>query len=517
MKQVMIRFGLALAMLAMLLPALVSATTYVFPYEGFRYTVQNETERVLTQTNLSEHETFIKELGTDTEAVLANYAANGIVMEVIPEDGGQISVSVTDDPYMDEGKVFEELTDEEKQALLHRFEESGLYERCELTDGKPGAVRLVSSAMFASMPVYSVRYVTFSHDRIYTLNRTVVGRQVNEEDDQALRTVLAGMQMFAPRTKATPEPTPEPTPAPTPEPENRLAEAEKVKGNMVLDPVSAVTFEETLTVTGKTDAGADVHGKCNDEAAGRTVADSEGKFSLRIRLKTPGENHLLIETENASAELTVTSELMPARVTIVDPAETAFTGETVLVRGTTVPNALVYFNGEQINTNVTANRNGAFSIRLTFPKAGKYTISIRSHLKGYSDYHTTLVLERIMTERERLAEFKANAVPVDYNTLKTQYQNYADVSFVLRGKVMEYTDYNGKPCALVCVGNPSTGIWRDPVYVVLETEEVPETGTVMTFYLEGEGITLPAPGSYMESGNEEEVPVARALYITDKR
>ena len=204
-------------------------------------------------------------------------------------------------------------------------------------------------------------------------------------------------------------------------------------------------------------------------------------------------------------------------MTIIEPVERTFARENILVRGTTVPNAIVYFNSELINTNVTANRNGAFSIRLAFPRAGKQTIRIRSHLKGYSDDNQVLVLERVMTERERLAEFKTNAAQVDYSTLKAQPQNYADVPFIYRGKVMEYTDYNGKPCALVCVGNPSTGLWRDPLYIVLDTEEIPETGKVATFYLQGEGITLPASGSYTESGAEEEVPVTRALYVMDIR
>ena len=75
--------------------ALAQTATYVFPYEGFRYT-QREDETVLTQTNLGEHEALLKSLGTSSEAVLASYVASGIVMEVIPDDGGQIAVSVTD-------------------------------------------------------------------------------------------------------------------------------------------------------------------------------------------------------------------------------------------------------------------------------------------------------------------------------------------------------------------------------------------------------------------------------------
>ena len=44
--------------------------TYVFSYEGFRYT-QREDETVLTQTNLDEHEDLLQDLGTTKEAVLA--------------------------------------------------------------------------------------------------------------------------------------------------------------------------------------------------------------------------------------------------------------------------------------------------------------------------------------------------------------------------------------------------------------------------------------------------------------
>ena len=86
---------LCAALLAMGAGALAQTATYVFPYEGFRYT-QREDETVLTQTNLSEHEELLKSLGTSSEAVLASYVASGIVMEVIPNDGGQIAVSVTD-------------------------------------------------------------------------------------------------------------------------------------------------------------------------------------------------------------------------------------------------------------------------------------------------------------------------------------------------------------------------------------------------------------------------------------
>ena len=54
--------------------AMAQEATYVFPYEGFRYT-QKENETVLTQTNLGEHSELIAQLGTTKEAILASYMA----------------------------------------------------------------------------------------------------------------------------------------------------------------------------------------------------------------------------------------------------------------------------------------------------------------------------------------------------------------------------------------------------------------------------------------------------------
>ena len=50
---------LCAGLLALGAGALAQTATYVFPYEGFRYT-QREDETVLTQTNLGEHEALLK-------------------------------------------------------------------------------------------------------------------------------------------------------------------------------------------------------------------------------------------------------------------------------------------------------------------------------------------------------------------------------------------------------------------------------------------------------------------------
>ena len=108
-------------------------------------------------------------------------------------------------------------------------------------------------------------------------------------------------------------------------------------------------------------------------------------------------------------------------------------------------------------------------------------------------------------------------IALDYDELAKKPAQYAQKRFILRGKVMEFTDYDGQPCALVCVSNPATGVWEDALYVVLSTADEVEQGGIYTFYLIGEAITLPADGAYTRSGTEQEVPVATAVYVTKNK
>ena len=199
--------------------------TYVFSYEGFRYT-QRENETVLTQTNLDEHEDLLHDLGTTKEAVLASYIASGIVMEVIPDDGGQIAVSVTDAGSFADVKNMSDLSDERRLSFLAQFEMSGLYETCAFVDTTPECVRLTSSAMYASMPVYSLRYATLHLGRLYMIEQTIVGREPTEKHDARMERLLEGVKLLSSVSEATPTPQATATPQPTATPEPVVGEAE---------------------------------------------------------------------------------------------------------------------------------------------------------------------------------------------------------------------------------------------------------------------------------------------------
>ena len=51
--------------------------------------------------------------------------------------------------------------------------------------------------------------------------------------------------------------------------------------------------------------------------------------------------------------------------------------------------------------------------------------------------------------------------------------------------------------------------------MVLTGEEELSVGDVATFYLVGEGLTLPADSRYARDGSETEAPVAAAKYVAE--
>lgn len=496
--------------------ALAQETTYVFPYEGFRYT-QRAGETVLTQTNLHEHEELIASLGTTSEAILASYVASGIVMEVIPQDGGQIAVSVADAGAFADVQQMSEISKEQLEAFAAQFEESGLYESVDLTETDPVCVRLTSSAMYASMPVHSLRYATLHLGRLYMITQTIVGRAPEASDDARMADVLSGMKLLSSASDPTPAPTPMPTPTPepTPVPTPGVAEVLASEGKMEVSGVPAYTNDPAITVTGVTNPSAEVRVAVDDRTLGRTAARRDGTFSIKVTLPQEGDLVLAVMTDSAEAMLAVQYEMPVAKLEITGPENTTFTGENVMVRGQTEPEATVYIEGKGMNTNVKANRNGDFSIRVFIESEGAQTFTLRAKAKGFKENRTEITLTREYTLREGIANFRKRMQSVSYESLVKEPEKYAGKHFTFRGRVEAFTDYDGQPCALVCVDNVAVGSWKNPVWVVLTGEEEIDVGDVATFYLTGGGLTLPAEGMYTKNGQDAEAPVSQAKYVTE--
>ena len=507
------------ALLMLTASCALAQNTYVFPYEGMRYT-QQDGETVLTQTNLGEHEKLIASLGTTADAILASYMAAGIVMEVIPDEGGQIAVSFADaGDFADAGSIAD-LSDARRDAFLAQYADSGLYESCEWTKTDPLCVRMTSSAMYGSMPVYTLRYATLNLGRVCLLTQTVVGRVPSHEDDERMERVLAGIRFLSSVTEPTPSPTPIPTatPEPTAAPTPGVATVIKSEGGMTVEGVPAYTGTAELTITGTVGASEEVTVRVDDRTLGCATARKDGTFSLRVTLPEEGDLTLAVMTDTAERMLSVRYEKPAARLEITGPEEDVFTGEAVTIKGETEPEATVYIEGDGIKTNVKASRTGAFTARVTFASTGTRTLIVTAKADGFADSSVSVTLTRELTRKEWIAAFRMKMIELDYSDMEANPQKYAGKQFIERGKVMEFTDYDGSPCALVCTENPGKGVWTHPIWVILDKDAEVAVEDILTFYLLGEGLSLPADSAYYKAGVVTgEAPVARAeYYMTDK-
>ena len=71
--------------------------------------------------------------------------------------------------------------------------------------------------------------------------------------------------------------------------------------------------------------------------------------------------------------------------------------------------------------------------------------------------------------------------------------SYKGQAVTFRGKCAEVRDLNGLPCALVYSANPGTGVWKDPVWVLLSSAEALTVDSLYTVYGDVRGDALPVP------------------------
>ena len=397
---------------------------------------------------------------------------------------------------------------------MAQFADSGLYETVGLMETTPACVRMTASAMYGSMPVYTVRYATLYLGRLCVLTQTVVGRAPDANDDEQIETVLSGIRFLSSVSEPTPSPTPAPTatPEPTPAPTPGVAEVIASEGEMTVEGVPAYTQDADITITGTVGASEVVTVRAGEKTLGKTTARKDGIFSVKVTLSEEGDNTLAVMTDTAEQMLAVRYETPAAKLVITGPESTTFTGTNTIVKGETEPEATVYVEAPGYKTNVKANKNGAFSVRL-FMDEGTMTYTLRTKASGFAETTTSVTLTRELTEREWIAEFRKKMLQPKDEVLVERHEEFKGKQLIERGPVVEFADYDGSPCALVLTDNPSTGVWNDPIWVIMDKDVEIKVGDIVTLYLVCEGLSLPADDQYYKGGvAEHEAPVLRMVH-----
>ena len=185
-----------------------------------------------------------------------------------------------------------------------------------------------------------------------------------------------------------------------------------------------------------------------------------------------------------------------------------FTGvseaDTTVLSLKTLPNAEVFLKTATDTLRGRADASGLHSFALSTKRETTYAYTLTAKAEGRAESRMDIEILRQLTGEARQAAYRKTARAIEaygYEELCQRPKDFAGSAVTFRGRVAEIGDLNGFPCALVYTSNPGTGVWRNPVFVVL-TEPLPlEAGDVRTVYGDLRGDLAPydgggdAPGS----------------------
>ena len=142
-----------------------------------------------------------------------------------------------------------------------------------------------------------------------------------------------------------------------------------------------------------------------------------------------------------------------------------------------------------------ADETGRHTYNLSTKQTKTYEYTLVAVAEGRAESRMEIALRRELTGEARAEAYRKSARSLDeiYSKVAADPAAYRDQAVAFRGRAADVRDLNGLPCALIYTANPGTGVWKDPVWVLLNSAETIVEGTVYTVYGDVRGDALPVP------------------------
>ena len=452
-----------------LLPAFANAEVYVLPHAGIRLAT-DPSWTLLTPESLEESASLLAELGVDAQALAAAYQAEHILAEVyLPE--GQVSLAVLQTERSAQLRSVTRMTDAEKQTLADAFARMELYRDVAWTT--PELLTMHWTLESGGLTVTWMRAVTVRQDALYLFTACNPGQADPNALWPLLQEVIGRMEFLGSiRETEAPTPSPTQTPEPTPAPTTGVAALALFEGDLALtvEGLPAFTDNTFLTVQGQTEPSARVRVALGTQTLASGQANGRGLFNFDLVL--PEEDGLYtlsfqaVRGEGrATAEYTVELRQFTVPMEIVAP-ESRKVGSSFDLTVRTVPNAYIRLTTPNGSLRARAGGNGLVNFTINVRDEGMHSYQLESMLDGYRTGVATLEVERVLSEQERINNFRRNLGDVPYGRLAVTPESYKGRNVEYRARIGQVGEVDGYPCLLVYTSNPGTGVWRDPVYVL---------------------------------------------------
>lgn len=381
---------------------------------------------VLTRTNLTQKQEVLERHATTVEMTEDDWEDRGVLAQAWNE-AGDVCIEFTavqDEQALQYFNIGTRTADDRKNyRTLHMDgtlygEEGYAYEAAVWKTSKSSGKFLQLTYKLNSIRevCYGYQYRTVRNGYTVTIDYKVYGRELKKADLKALETVMGTFKF----TQVLNKP------------------ASFISKPVFTEEPPKETTTGKFAVKGTCDAGLRLVGTAmrmssSDKVTAEATAGKTGKFTLNFEL--PSEGVWLVTVtlyrgdeigdEKVFSVTTYQSNLLPVNMTAV-PGDTV-SGDSITISGKTLKGTTVQCivsGATTYDKMVTVNGKGTFSFKIPTTKGGEYKVTLSFQKKGCNSRQERYTFTRNISEADRKAAIKAEAVKPAYNLLVEKLQKY---------------------------------------------------------------------------------------------
>ncbi len=436
--------------------AQAETASYSFTDKGVRIYLPSEWE-VLTPANLEDQSATIQKMGTTREALSANFAETGTLLETFLPTGGQIRVQCAALPTGIQPVDAFAMTPGQRDAFLQQMVQVGGFDSGIWSDSNPEFAIFRGSTAIQTLSIKTIAYTTVRYGMLFTISQEIIGREPTQADEDSVSTVVSSLLFLGapvvPQPTAEPfsQATLEPSPAGTPVPAEIKVQRDEVP--LTLDYAPSVTNLSSLQLTGQTEPNTPMRYYVNGQGYERFTAGADGRFTVDIRnLPKDGKNLVAIYAigDKGYGVVAFTVLLDKAKVPMaVTQLTQGIEGNQAMVTGTVQPGASVQVLYRNKAYDASVKSDGSFSSLVELPKMGNNQFTVRAALDGYLRNDEKLTIIRLPSDVDKQEAFLKAVKKVAYEKLVEKSESFLNIPVQYQGQVKYLSGLGGQPLAVI--------------------------------------------------------------------
>lgn len=500
---------LVLTLLLLLVASVACAQTFTFQSIHARADISDE-YILLTPDNLSSHTQWVAAQQSTPDELAAKWREEGVLLvAVTPEGDVRIELTAVADGDAQQYFDLDQQSAKSRSSYRTQHLDGAYYKSLGYKFSSAEWKKLPQHGRFLHLKYKRTlgdeSYVGYARRTIrngytITLDYQVHGRSIKTSDSKAIKAILEEFSFVQVLEKP----------------------AEATAKVVLTSPPPLETNTGEFTLAGTCDAGlrlvaVAMRMSSPEPMVLETVATEKGNFSLDVVLPEEGvwlitmtvESGTVVTEELVFEPTTYQKTLLPVNLT--EDISATLEDDELVISGTTLRNVTVQCMSDSgYDKLVKTNATGAFKFKLKTDEERTYNITLTFQKKNFDTRRFTYSCTRVMTEEDRRAAIKEDAVKPAYSTLTQKLTGYT-------GRIMGYNlhvvdiQQAGDQWILTMAMNKTKAGYKNQVIVIAEEEPPFAVDTYQRMY-------GTCTGSYVitdDEGNTRSYPSFELLFWED--